>query len=256
MLSKTIWLAGLALESAILAQCLRTRLFKRFPIFYIYLFCVFASSTGMWFLQDREWTYYRLFWTSEYLMIFLGYGVVLEIMHHALIYYPGAEGFARISGFLVFAVLFSALGASWLMAKNPFALYPWQNYVEVLERDFRVVQAIFLALTAIVVMHYRILLGRNVQGLLLGMGIYVSVSVMSPELRFYFGDKFQAVYGELQSVVYLLSVGIWTVALWSPAEVPVPPRNPPMEIDYERLVQKIQDALNSARSNLNKAVGQ
>jgi hypothetical protein len=51
-------------------------------------------------------------------------------------------------------------------------------------------------------------------------------------------------------------VGIWTVALWSPAEVPVPPRNPPMEIDYERLVQKIQDALNSARSNLNKAVGQ
>jgi hypothetical protein len=53
MLSKTVWLAGLALESAILLQSLRTGLFKRFPIFYVYMFCVFVSSTGMWFVQNR-----------------------------------------------------------------------------------------------------------------------------------------------------------------------------------------------------------
>lgn len=256
MLSKTIWLAGLALESAILLQSLRTGLFKRFPIFYAYLFCVFVSSTGMWFVQTRPLLYYLFFWISQTVMIFLGYGVVLEIMHHALIHYAGAERFARISGFLVFAILFSALGVTWLMAKNPFALYPWYNHVEVLERDFRFVQAIFLGLIAIIVMNYRIEVGKNVQGLFLGMGIYVSVSLMSPELRFYFGEKFQTVYGELQSVTYLLSLGIWTVALWSPATVSVPPRNPPLEVDYERLVQRIRDRLSAARSNLTKAVSQ
>jgi hypothetical protein len=86
------------------------------------------------------------------------------------------------------------------------------------------------------------------------MGIYVSVSLMSPELRFYFGEKFQTVYGELQSVAYLLSLSIWTVALWSRATVSVPPRNPPLEVDYEKLVQRIRDRLSAARSNLTKAV--
>jgi hypothetical protein len=256
MLSKTIWLVGLLLEAAILMQSLRSGLFRRFPVFYTYLFCVLVSSAGMWFVQKEPWPYFLIYWISQPVMIFLGYGVVLEIMHHALIHYPGAERFARVSGFLVFAILFSALAASWLLARNPFALDPWYNHLEVLERDFRMVQAIFLVLIAIVVIYYRIELGKNVQGLLFGLGIYVSVSIMSPELRLYFDTKFETAYRELQSVTYLATLCIWAVALWSTAEVPVPPRSAAIEADYERMAERIRDRLRSARSYLRKAVSE
>ncbi len=250
-LGDIIWIAGLLLEVAILTQSVRSGLFKRFPIFYVYLFVVFASQGWLWYAHKHTaLTYFWVFWATQTLTIFLGYGVVLEIMHHALIHYPGAERLARISGFAVFATLFAGLGISWLLAKNPFALDHWYEHMNTLERDFRMLQAIFLALIAVVALYYRIELGKNVQGLLVGLGIFVSASIVSPELLDFFGNRFQPIYRELQSVVYLATLGIWSVALWSYVAVPVPPRNAPMEVDYEKMAQRTREGLRAARSYL------
>src|ERR1700722_19265491 len=112
MLVKSIWIAGLAIELVILLRALWTRLYLRFPIFYGYLFCVFASSVAMWALYSPTSfspTYAKFYWYSQGISILLGYGVVVEIMHRALEDYRGADRLALFLSGVMFVVFFGAL---------------------------------------------------------------------------------------------------------------------------------------------------
>jgi Na+-transporting NADH:ubiquinone oxidoreductase subunit NqrE len=255
MLAYSIWIVGLVLELAILLRALPTRMYVRFPIFYSYMFCVFASSASLWHLYRSDYrAYTRLFWLSEFTTLILGYGVVLEIMHHAFRDYPGAERFARNAGFSAFGVIFVWLGISAVLHKLPIEITALGRRVDGFERDLRIVQAVFLAIVAALVLHYGIELGKNVRGLALGLGIYVAVSIVSTAFMVVFGARFQPIFGELQSVTYVFCSGIWLLALWSYAEVKNSSPNAQMESDYRRMVNRTREKLKALRSHFLPAV--
>ena len=241
-----IWYAGILLNLIILCRGVATRLYLRFPIFYTYSTVVFVSSVwGLIDYQLGQKPYWYAFWTWEIISIVLGYGVVLEITHLAFKDYPGAEKFARYLGFLAFGLIFLGAGIAAKLDKIPEV----QNHLDSFERDLRIVQATFLFIVAVVVLHYGIELGKNLSGLAIGFGIYIAVAIVNMALSVEFGDRYLVVYREAQSVAYLVTLGVWTVVLWSPAKVKSTPPNAQLEVDYEAMVAKTKQRLKALRSH-------
>jgi hypothetical protein len=251
MLANSIWIAGLVLELAILLRSLWTRLYLRFPIFYAYLFAVFASSVSLWVIHaEGPKQYAKAYWSWEVVTILLGYGVVMEIMHRTLEDYRGADRLARFLALAMFAVIFGGLTMSLVVHKNPIAISDWAHHFDALERDLRIVQLVFLLITMAVALYYRIELRRNLNGLMLGFGTYIAVSVLSMASRFYFGARFDPIFSELQPVAYLFALGTWVVALWDAVTVRTKSPGPDSDAtdDYQKTAAETRKKLKDVRS--------
>jgi hypothetical protein len=247
MLTKFVWIAGLLLELTMLARMISTGLYRRLPIFCVYITVVFASSASIMALYGYNRPYWFAFWTWEIVTLLLGYGVVLEVMHLAFEDYPGAERMARYLGFVAFALVFAGVAiTAWM---HRLSLIVAKDAMDGIERDLRIVEALFLFIVAAVVMHYGIELGKNVNGVAMGMGIYVAVALVNQALSVQFGNAYVSFFTFVQSDAYLLTLGIWTVAVWSPAKVKSTPPNAQLEADYEAMVSKTRERLKALRSH-------
>jgi hypothetical protein len=249
MLTKFVWIAGLLLELTILARAIPTGLYRRLPIFYVYLAVVFASSASEMALFNYPHMYALVFWTWEVITIVFGYGVVLEIMHLAFEDYPGAERMARYLGFIAFAVLFAGVAITGWAHKLPVIVSDAGTQFDVFERDLRIVQAIFLFIVAVIVLHYGIELGKNVSGVAIGFGIYIAAALLNQALSVQFSAKYLPIFQHAQSDAYLLTLGVWAVALWSPATAKSTPPSAQLEADYEAVAAKTKERLKALRSN-------
>lgn len=206
------WWAGLVLEPVILMRSLWTRMFKRYPIFYLYMLCVFVVSAGLYVGASRNPQFYiQWYWPTQLITLVIGYGVIVDVSQKSLHAYPGAERAARNVGFAIFFLVF--LWIAVLFAWDP----NWSlgRAVSRLERDLRLVEALFLATTIIAVRYYRIELGRNLKGLAAGMSLYVGVSLLCLALFTFIGHPFDFTWKMLQSGSYTVALGIWTYALWN-----------------------------------------
>jgi hypothetical protein len=249
MFARSIWYIGLALELAIIGRSLWTRLYLRFPIFYVYMTFVFASSAWLILDYSHYSVYQKHYWYWEAVTILLGYGVLAEIMHRALEDFPGADRAAQFLASAIFAIIFAGLALSLSLDKNPLAIAQWRQHAgDALERDFRIVQAISLAITLAVSLYYRIEFGRNLRGLILGFGTYIGVSILSPAFRYYLGPRFDPIFQELQPMAYLFALGVWIVALWQHANARSRPPNPEVVHDYQKMVTQTRQKLRAVRS--------
>jgi hypothetical protein len=235
-----IWPAGLFLEAVILGRMLYTKNFKRYPIFYLYISCVFLISGILYLLNQAQ--YNRWYWPTQLLTLVIGYGVILEFARRSLASYPGADRFVRAVGFGIFFCIFGLVGVH-LIATQSWSLNALYSD---LEKYLRVVEALFLAATLVVLSYYRISIGRNLTGIVLGMGLYVSVSITLLALVKYIGPKFYAPWEFLQSASYFVALLIWTSALWSYAPMP-PPSTPPGSANYDELAGRTRAELESLR---------
>jgi hypothetical protein len=216
-LSLMWWWAGLLLEPVILVRSLWTRMFKTYPIFYIYILCVFVVSAGLYIGSFQNQKFYaQWYWPTQLVTLVIGYGVIVDVLQKALVDYPGADRAARTVGFAIFFVVFCWIAA--LFAWDPH--WSLGRAVTRLERDLRLVEALFLATTILAVRYYGIELGRNLKGLMAGMGLYVGVSLIVLALFTFFGHRVDFTWEMLQSGSYTAAIGIWTYALWTYAPNP------------------------------------
>jgi hypothetical protein len=97
---------------------------------------------------------------------------------------------------------------------------PPHAVILVLERDLRTVQALMLIVFAGLVLYYAIPISRNLTGIALGYGCFISTSVFNLTLSSQFGLGFQKAWSYLQPLEYCMCVTIWCVTLWSLAPAP------------------------------------
>jgi hypothetical protein len=243
-----MWLMGLAFEFVILLRGLRAGMITKYPCFYAYILCVFGVSAGLYLgFRVSPQFYQRWYWPTQYVTLVIGCGVILEILEHALESYAGARRFLRTLciGVVAAVVCYFAVGAiSGSLFSNVTSA--------VLERDLRAVQAVFLAIILIVVFHYRISLGRNAKGLILGLGTYVGISLMTLAIFAVLGPGYKNISGVLQSGSYLFALIVWTIALWSYAPNPVPARTGRSGPNYEQLAGETREKLEALRSHFNR----
>jgi hypothetical protein len=253
MLSLLLWLAGLLLELLLLVRSVRTKTLIKYTYFYAYIFCVFAVSAGLYVVRSASLDFYEAwYWPTQFATLAIGFGVVLEIVRQTLADYPGAERFARLASCAVFVVTFCYV--EWRVASRT----EWTTAAATveLERDLRVMEALLLATVLAIVFYYRIELGRNVMGMIVGFGAYVGVSVTTLALRSFLGPRFDVGWGELQTISYFFALIVWTVALWSYNPNPKPPHTTGRGGGgYDTLVHGTRAQLESVRSNLRGVTG-
>ena len=245
-LSLILWWSGLALEIVILLRGLRSRAITKYPYFYLYILCVFGVSAGLYALYSvSPQVYMQWYWRTEFATLIVGCGLILEILDHALESYPGARRF--LIG-LCLALLAAVVGyAAWKVALG--AVRSTAITEAGMERDLRVVQAIFLATGMIVVFYYGIELGKNLKGLILGLGAYVGISLITLALLPILGPRFETLSERLRSGSYLFALVVWTVAMWSYAPNPAVNRSVGIGPDYDQFAGETRQKLEALRDH-------
>jgi hypothetical protein len=250
VLTQFLWWGGIFLEAFLLVRCARGRFYREYPGFFSYIAIVFLASVLRYSVRQNPSTYALVYWYSQVVSLVAGYVVILEIYRRALKDYPGAARMAQtlLMAALVLVVskaIFDSAGSTgWSIART----------CEELERDLRAVQATVLIAILGLLAYYRIPLGRNLKGILLGFGIFVGVSVTTLTLRFSFGERLELVYRYLPPFTYFAVLIIWCGALWSYHANPVPETKPGLEQDYRSLASGTRRLLVHARTHLTRSV--
>lgn len=251
MVTTVIWLVAVALEVAILLRGFASRSLRHYPYFYSYLGYVLAQEfLRMVVYSSYPSLYPEVYWSTQFGGLVFGCGVVWEIYRVALATFPGAQRVARYAFGLVGLVLLlkAAVGIGHTRLN-------WAVSTTVdLERDLRLVQAIALSALVSVVIFYGLSLGRNLNGLIVGYGLFVASSVTNLAIRARLGDGFQLWWQYLQPSLYAVVLLVWSVCLWNYSAVARPSDALKLAEDYVHLVNSTRTRLGNLRSQVNRGI--
>lgn len=249
MLSHLIWSSSIVLGILLLVRGLQTRLAWKYPFFFGYLSFVLLSDIASFFV--RRWNqhvYGYTFWITEFVGVLIGCGVVFEIYRIGLARYPGTARMARNALALVFVV---AAAKALVDATNSSVWWLKANTLE-LERMLRTVQAVAIVTLAVVFLIYSISFGKNLRGILLGYGLYVSGLAVS--LTFFPGEG-HGFWWHALSASYVVAFLPWLVGLWTFREVKVEePDVDGLDRDYQTVAKTTRQRLQAERGQLARAV--
>lgn len=229
-----IWHLGLVLQGFILYRGFRGRLLSRYPLFYLYISSSLLGNGMMSvvFFTHRE-SYAAWYWPTQYVTMLVGSGVILEMLRCIPLSHRDVRGLARITRYVLLAVVVCFLAACLL---TPGVLRVVAIDV-VLERDFRLAQALILLLIAGIVLRDELPIGRNVKGIFLGYGLYVGASLVTLCRRSLCRIALRCGLG-LRSTLFLY--GVARDLAFCPLEIPprpCPPDGIRSAVDKDRLFQ-------------------
>lgn len=240
MFANFIWWTAIALEVVILLRGALTGLLKKYPLFFTYIGCVLL--TEIIGLLTRAWVpklYEPLYWPADLATILASYGVMVEIFRWSTRHKPGIRRLTQRALLTVFALTVAFAASNFVHGKfsSP------SRAVAALGRDLRYVEAGVLLLMLWLLLRYRIPLGRNLLGLLIGYSFWVGINVVNLAFWFVPGNEFSSLLRGLLPITYVFTLGVWCVTLWSAYPEPVQPAETKIERDYERLAAKTQAVL-------------
>jgi hypothetical protein len=239
------------LEAVLLLRAVRGRFFARYSLFYVYLLWVLLRSLAGFYVMLRHSEQYSFFyWHTQFIDALLGCGIIFELYRQGLVHYPGAARMTRNVLALVFAIVISKVLSN---ALSGAALSPIPIAYD-LERNFRIVQSVFLIVVIALFCYYAIPLGKNLRGMMLGYGLFLGTSVVNLTFRTQFGSAFQEWWVYLQPLSYVLVLAIWCSALWFYAPMPLPGPQSKFEYDYQMLSAGTRRRVAQVRNYLSKPV--
>jgi hypothetical protein len=240
MFANFIWWSAIALEVVILFRAALTGLLKRYPLFFTYLGCVLLKEIiGLLTSALAPKLYEPLYWPADLATILASYAVMIEIFRWSTRHKPGIRRLTQRALLTVFAVTVGYAASNFVRGK----FSSLARAVVALGRDLRYIEAGVLLLMLWLLLRYRIQLGRNVQGLLIGYSFWVGINVVNLAFWFVPGNEFSNLLRGLLPATYVLTLGVWCVTLWSAYAEPLRPAETKIERDYERLAAKTQAVL-------------
>jgi hypothetical protein len=247
MLSLVIWWVGIILEATILLRALRCRSFGKYPYFYTYISSILIVDLTRYLVYRHDPSAFRnWYWFTQFLSVATGYGVILEILRQALARYQGA---ARFGSRILWASFFAVV--AYLTYKS-MTVTNWSAAATgaELERDLRTVQALVLAGILILISHYRIEIGKNLKGLIVGYGAFIGLSVVNLAVQAYADPPLRVVSRGLQSYSFFIPLIVWITALWSYQEAPAASPAGKLESDYESFSRWTKGMLRALRDSI------
>lgn len=254
ILDYPLWWVGLLLETALLLRGQRVGLLWRYPLFYSYILFVLLQSALRFVVYHYNFGLYSYtYWTTEFVGVGIGCGVVFEIYRVGLSSYPGTARMARRFLALLFAV---ALAKALADASSDPRWWAEATTINT-ERAMRTVQAFAIAALVVVFLIYAIPFSRNLKGILIGYGTFVGASVMWFTFAQAGGERFRDFWSYLNPCSYAIALTVWVVYLWSPqSQSALAPHNVRLEDDYQRVAARTRRRLQDARGYLGKAIDQ
>ena len=244
-----VWWVGIFLEIVLLSRAFRTKL--PYPVFYAYVvFVLLQSFVRIVTYHYNENLYDCVYWSTEFIGVFIGCGIVYEIYRRGLAAFPGTARMARRLLTLVFAM---ALAKALADVSNDPRWWAEATTMDV-ERALRTVQAFAIVALVALFLVYAIPFGRNLKGILLGYGLFIGVSVIW--FTFMPADTYpyRHAWSILGPATYDLALSLWVVYLWSPQPQGDLAVQVQLEEQYQQVALRTRQRLRQARVHLGKVI--
>lgn len=214
----------LTVEIAVYALAARRELFRRLPIFTVYLLAVVicdAFRFGVSFtLGVASMQYFVVYWGTQAILMGLRAAVVYELCGELLRPYPGVLK-------LCWLILLSAglVLVTFAMAVNV-------NHGPYLARIFLTIDRGFefgilgvLVLAMWFCRYYQIPAPRLIGMIGLGLSLYSGLNILSNTLADRWFRAFQPIWTEARGDSFILAELVWLIAIWKPLPVARPSPN-------------------------------
>jgi len=240
METNVIWWTGTSVTAIVLIRGALVGLLRKYPLFYAYISCVLLKEiVGLLSYQFARNFYEPFYWPSELATIVASYAVIIEIFRQSLRHSPGIA--RKAQKFLLAAFVLTLSYAATDLLHGQFASA--SRAIAELGRDLRYIEGALLLVMLWLFVRYRILLGRNLLGLIGGYSFWVGLNVMNLALWFLPGNGFSVFLRRLLPITYVGTLTIWCLALWSSQPEPAQSAENAIERDYELLAAKTRAAL-------------
>jgi len=235
-----IWWVGTSLLAAVLIRGAAVGNLRNYPLFYSYIGCVLLKEiVGLLSYQLAPHSYELIYWPTELATIVASYAVIVEIFRKSLRHNRGIARRAQKVLLAAFALTVSYTAAALLNGRFATAY----SAIAEVSRDLRYMEGALLLVMLWLLVRYRILLGPNLLGLIIGYSFWIGVNVVNFALLFLPGNEFSALPRRLVPITYVATLTIWCVALWSSQPEPAQPTEGVIERDYELLAAKTRSIL-------------
>ena len=240
METNAIWWVGISLAAVVLIRGGLAGNFRKYPLFYSYIGSVLLNEiVGLLCYQFARDLYRPLYWSTELATIVASYTVMVEIFRQSLRHNPGIarKGLKLLLAAFTLTVSYAVTD----LLHGRFA--DATRAIAEVGRDLRYIEGTLLLLLLWLFVRYRILLGPNLLGLIIGYSFWVGINVINLALMFLSDNEFSALARRLEPITYIATLTIWCIALWASRPEPLQPTEGEIERDYELLAAKTRSIL-------------
>jgi|SRR6267142_3232846 len=218
-----VWLAGIVLQVVLVGILSFRGLWRRFPVFTIYLLANILLTSGMYVVrhvagEPATYFYFYFYGLSKALGLTLGLGAIFEVFSHLLTPYPTLKKPAMLacSGAVLLLVAVGAL----LVYSQPstdaaFLMLPFLKAEEAV-RILQVGLVVFLCFFA---RSFRLHWRQTEFAIALGMGIFAAVDLVAVGLGAYYGESAKMATSMMALLSFDCALIVW-LAYLLPARVP------------------------------------
>lgn len=241
-----VWFTELALESALLWQLFRTRLFRTYRVFtFLIAFQVVRESTCMVvYLLGSPHTYWIVYWFSETGFWVLMFLFILELYEQSLRHYPGVRRMFEIfvavgAGAVLCIIIVSAISRA-IVSSEP---QQWVNYsLYIAQRYTRLAHAALLVVLLAFLDVFRLRVSPLLHVLILGWLLSSTVQVVVGAVRSQLGPAADPAIGIVTPLVYsgVIAACLWAVYESSRQKEFLPVRLRFAPADGERLIRQLE----------------
>jgi hypothetical protein len=244
------WAIGCVIEMVVLALAFRRGVFRRLPVFGIYLAALVACEAVRWLAFDisgiSSKTSFDAYWTTQGILIFLRAAVVYEICRVLLSPYRGIWRLCR--PLLVTSGSVLVVGAAMTARQR---VHPISATTLMAERGLELAVAGILIFGLIFCWYYGVRVERHLAWIALGLGFYSAVQVANNSfLGEWLTDAHFSIWADFRIASFNIATIFWLVALMKP----LPAKQPaPALLDfagYERLAPQVTARLRELNTRL------
>jgi hypothetical protein len=209
--SAVLWFTPIVIQSIIAVVMLRRKLVDVFPIFFVYSVLIPSRDILLYFVQNRQIMYSRIYFVGEAVAVVLSLGVIYEVIRHLVRPYSFLRRFA-FRTLQVVALVGVVAGLVMLVSSSPPAHRdPELEIIILVARSARFLQACWLILLILLITRLGLTWHNCAIGIATGFGIYSAMSLALLDLRAQFqliGDGTMALWN---SVAYNVAVLVWAL---------------------------------------------
>lgn len=238
------WVAALVLQATLVAVLVAKRMWRRFPIFFVYSTVSFGFDLVLYSVYHSALSrqiYISTYWVSEGLGLILGLALVYEIFNHLFTPYPALRKLATqiFYGAVTFLLI---LGCVVIYAQPLGQQSHIQAAFLVVEQAARILEVgllLFLFLCASAFgLHWR----QYAFGMALGLGVFVTVELVALTMRIQFGITANSIFNMIRSVSFNSSLLIWIAYILAP-ELATQPSEVPKRAQLEQWNKAVMELI-------------
>jgi hypothetical protein len=250
MFSQSVWWIGIALECTLLIRGAITGNLTSYRLFYWYIACVLFKDLAVFVTYVFAPTAYAIvYWPLELATVLASFAVIVEIFRGTVRHNPGIVRF--VQHFLVFA--FTTTTAYVCVKFSYRGLTSIYRAIEQLGRDLRLVEGALLIALLWLLIRYRIVVGRNLLGLVIGYSFWIGINLTDFAFLPSPGDETSHLLRAIVPTSYTITLAFWCSILWhAQAERAYPTTQ--LDHDYDFLAAKTRSLIARTSQTVTRAM--